>query len=257
MACFRQFTGYRRSRPRKICRMNNPARTVLLVLVAMIAGTAAQTRDSGSGRSKDLVGGWDSMVRLADGKGQTLQFSSDGSFAELWDYERQGTYRLKDSQISISTWSDKERRQMKRSFETVQNGQQLALKEAQGEEIRLTPVCKGATGIGIVREWFSENFPGALPVIRLETLLRFPVFVEFTKDGDVYFRSVPINSTKGSYELSGKKLVLKRDGMAPLELKPRISSKRLDIRIFGSNTPEVFFRRIESSQCDASDTPST
>ncbi len=228
-----------------------------MVLVALIVGTAAQTRDSGNETSKQLVGRWDSMIRLADGKGQTLQFSSDGLFAELWDYERQGTYRLKGSQLSISTWSDKEQRQTKRSFETQQSGQQLTLKDAQGEEIRLTSVCKGATGIGVVREWFSENFPGALPIIRLETPLRFPVFVEFTKGGDVYFRSIPINSTKGSYELSGKKLLLKRDGTASLELKPRITPKRLDIRIFGDSSPEVFFRRIESPQCDASNTPST
>src|SRR5258708_31244663 len=40
--------------------------------------------------------------------------------------------------------SEKEQRQKKRLFETVQNGKQLTLRESQGEEIRLTQVCKGA-----------------------------------------------------------------------------------------------------------------
>jgi hypothetical protein len=226
--------------------MNNLVRIVLLVLAVILGGTAAQT--SGRDRSKELVGRWDSMVRLADGKGQTLQFSTDGSFAELWDYEGTGSYRLNGSQLSISTW--KEQRQKKRLFETVLNGKQLTLRESQGEEIRLTQVCKGDdVGVGVVREWYSDNFPGAVPVIALTVPLQSPVFVEFTKGGDVYFRSAPIKSTKGSYELSGKKVILKRDGAAPLELKPRISSGRLDIRILGENTPEIFFRRIESSQC--------
>jgi hypothetical protein len=226
--------------------MNKLVRIVLLVLAVILVGTATQT--SGSDRSKELVGRWDSMIRLADGKGQTLQFSSDGSVAEFWDYEVQGSYRLKGGQLSISTW--KEQRQKKRLFETVLNGKQLTLRESQGEEIRLTQVCKGdEMGVGVVREWYSENFPGAVPVIALTVPLQSPVFVEFAKDGDVYFRSAPIKSTKGSYEFSGKKVILKRDGAGPLELKPRIISGRLDIRIFGENTPEIFFRRIESSQC--------
>lgn len=191
------------------------------------------------------------MIRLADGSGQTLQFSSDGSVAEFWDYEGQGSYRLKGSQLSIST--GREQRQKKRLFETVLNGKHLTLKESQDEEIRLTQVCKGdevgvGVGVGVVREWYSDNFPGVVPVIALVPL-QSPVFVEFTKDGDVYFRSAPIKSTKGSYEFSGKKVLLKRDGVAPLELKPRISSKKLDIRIFGDSTPELPFRRIENSEC--------
>jgi len=230
--------------------MKNPARLVLLALGVVLAGTAAQSRDSGSDTSKELIGRWDTMIRLADGKGQTLQFSGDGSVAEFWDYERQGSYRLKGSQLSISTWSGKEHRQEKRLFETVQNGKQLILRESRGEEIRLTQVCKGdEVGVGVVREWYSDNFPGAVPVIALTVPLQSPVFVEFTKDGDVYFRSAPIKSTKGSYEFSGKKLILKRDGAAPLELKPRTSPKKLDIRIFGDSTPELPFRRIENSEC--------
>jgi hypothetical protein len=230
--------------------MNNPVRIALLALGVVLAGTAAQSRDSGSDRSKELIGRWDAMIRLADGKGQTLQFSGDGSVAESWDYERQGSYRLKGGQLSISTWSEKEQQQKKRLFETVQNGKQLTLRESPGEEIRLTQVCKGdEVGVGVVREWYSDNFPGAVPVIALTVPLQSPVFVEFTKDGDVYFRSAPIKSTKGSYEFSGKKLILKRDGAAPLELKPRISPKKLDIRIFGESTPELPFRRIENSEC--------
>jgi hypothetical protein len=228
--------------------MKNPVRIVLLTLGVVLAGTAAQSRDSGTDRSKELIGRWDAMIRLADGKGQTLQFSSDGSVAEFWDYEGRGSYRLKGSQLSIST--GREQRQKKRLFETVLNGKQLTLKESQGEEIRLTQVCKGnEVGVGVVREWYSDNFPGAVPVIALTVPLQFPVFVEFTKDGDVYFRSAPIKSTKGSYEFSGKKVILKRDGAAPLELKPRISSKKLDIRIFGESTQELPFRRIENSEC--------
>ena|SRR5258708_5357077 len=227
--------------------MNNPARIVLLTLCVVLAGTVAQSRGSGRDTSKELTGRWDAMIRLADGRGQTLQFSGDGSVAENWDYERQGSYRLKGSQLSISTG---EQRQDKRLFETVQNGKQLTLQESQGEEIKLTQVCKGdEVGAGVVREWYSDNFPGAIPVITLTVPLQSPVFVEFTKEGDVYFRSAPIKSTKGSYEFSKKKLILKRDGAAPLELKPRISSKKLDIRIFGDSTPELPFRRIESSEC--------
>jgi hypothetical protein len=230
--------------------MKNPVRIVLLTLGVVLAGTAVQSRDSASDKSKELIGRWDAMIRLADGSGQTLQFSGDGSVAEFWDYERQGSYRLKGSQLSISTWNEKEQRQNKRLFETVQNGKQLTLRESQGEEIRLTQVCKGnEVGVGVVREWYSDNFPGAVPVIALTVPLQSPVFVEFTKDGDVYFRSAPIKSTKGRYEFSGKKAILKRDGAAPLELKPRISSKKLDIRIFGESTQELPFRRIENSEC--------
>lgn len=230
--------------------MKNSVRIVLLTLGVVLAGTAAQSRDSGGDRSKELIGRWDAMIRRADGSGQTLQFSGDGSVAESWDYERQGSYRLKGNQLSISTWSEKEQRQKERLFETIQNGKQLTLRESQGEEIRLTQVCKGdEVGVGVVREWYSDNFSGAIPVIALTVPLQSPVFVEFTKDGDVYFRSAPIKSTKGSYEFSGKKLILKRDGATPLELKPRISSKKLDIRIFGDGTPELPFRRIENSEC--------
>ncbi len=230
--------------------MKHPARIALLTLGIVLAGTVAQSRDSGGDKSKELIGRWDAMIRLADGNGQTLQFSGDGSVAESWDYERQGSYRLKGNQLSISTWSEKEQRQKKRLFDTVQDGKQLTLRESQGEEIRLTQVCKGnEVGVGVVREWYSDNFPGAIPVVALTVPLQAPVFVEFTKDGNVYFRSAPIKSTKGSYEFSGKKLILKWDGAAPLELKPRISSKKLDIRIFGDSTPELPFRRIENSEC--------
>src|SRR5712692_5803405 len=223
--------------------MKNPV--VLVALGVVLVGTVARSRDSGSDKSKELIGRWDAMIRLPNGSGQTLQFSSDGSVAESWDYERHGSYHLKGSQLSISTWSEKEQRQNKRLFETVQKGRQLTLRESQGEEIGLTQVCKGdEVGVGVVREWYSDNFPGAVPAIALTVPLRSPVFVEFTKDGDVYFRSEPIKSTKGSYEFSGKKLILKRDAAAPLELKPRISSKKLDIRIFGDSTPELPFRRI-------------
>jgi hypothetical protein len=228
--------------------MKNPV--VLVVLGVVLAGTTAQSGDSGSDKSKELIGRWDGMIRLPNGSGQTLQFSGDGSVAESWDYERQGTYSLKGSQLSINTWSEKEQRQKKRSFESVQSGKQLTLKESQGEEIKLTQVCTGGeVGVGVVREWYSDNFPGVVPVIALTVPLQSRVFVEFTKDGYVYFRSVPFKSTKGSYEFSGKKLTLKRDGAVPLELKPRISSRKLDIRILGDGTPELPFRRIESSQC--------
>ncbi len=224
--------------------MKNPV--VLVVLGVVLAGTTAQSRDS----QKELIGRWDAMIRLPNGSGQTLQFSGDGSVAESWDYERQGNYRLKGSQLSISTWSEKEQRQEKRSFESIVNGTQLTLRESQGKEIRLTQVCRGnEVGVGVVREWYSDNFPGVVPVIELTVPLQSRVFVEFTKDGNVYFRSAPIRSTKGSYEFSGKKLILKRDGEAPIELKPRISSKNLDIRILGDNTPELPFRRVESSEC--------
>jgi hypothetical protein len=228
--------------------MNNPA--VVIALGVVLVGTIAQSRDSGSDRSKELIGRWDAMIRLPNGSGQTLQFSGDGSVAESWDYERQGSYHLKGSQLSISIWSEKEHRQKKRLFEGLQNGKQLTLRESQGEEIRLTQVCKGdEVGVGIVREWYSDNFPGVVPVVTLTVPLQAPVFVEFTKDGNVYFRSAPIKSTKGSYEFSGKELILKWDGAVPLELKPRMSSKRLDIRIFGDSTQEIPFRRIESSEC--------
>ncbi len=222
--------------------MNNRTSIVLLALGVALTGTVA--------RSQELIGRWDAMIRLADGSGQTLQFSGDGSVAEFWDYEQQGSYHLKGSQLSISTWNEKERRETKRLFETVQNGKQLTLREAQGDEIRLSQVCKGReVGVGVVREWYSENFPSAVPAVGLMVPLQSPAFVEFTKDGGVYFRSAPIKSTKGSYAFSGKKLILKQDGAAPLELKPRISSKKLDIRIFGGNTPELPFKRIENSEC--------
>jgi hypothetical protein len=232
----------------KMLCMKNPV--ALFVLGVLLAGTTAQSRDSGGDSSKELIGRWDALIRLGDGKGQTLQFSGDGSVAESWDYERRGSYHLKGSRLSISTWSEKEKRQRERLFETVPNGKQLTLREAQGEEITLTQVCKGdEVGAGVVREWYSDNFPGVIPVVTLTVPLQAPVFVEFTKDGNVYFRSAPIKSAKSSYEFQGKKLILKRDGAAPLELRPRISSKRLDIRILGDGTPELPFRRIESSEC--------
>src|SRR6266851_3914026 len=106
--------------------MKNPV--VLVVLGVVLAGTTAQSGDSGSDKSKELIGRWDGMIRLPNGSGQTLQFSGDGSVAESWDYERQGTYSLKGSQLSINTWSEKEQRQKKRSFESVQSGKQLTLK---------------------------------------------------------------------------------------------------------------------------------
>jgi hypothetical protein len=227
--------------------VNNLTRVVLLTLCVGLAGTVAQSGGSGRDTSKGLIGRWDAMIRLADGKGQTLQFSSDGSVTEYWDYERQGSYRLNGSQLSISTG---EQRREKRLFETVQNGEELTLKDSQGQEIKLTQVCKGdEVGAGVVREWYSDNFPGAIPVITLAVPLQSPAFVEFTKDGDVYFRSAPIKSTKGSYELLQRKLILKWGGAAPLELKPRVSLMKLDIRIFGDSTPELPFRRIESSEC--------
>jgi hypothetical protein len=227
--------------------MNKLTRIVLLTLCVGLAGTVAQLRGRGRDTSKELIGRWDAMIRLADGKGQTLQFSSDGSVTEYWDYERQGSYRLKGTQLSISTG---EQRHEKRLFETIQDGKQLTLKDSQGQEIKLTQVCKGdEVGAGVVREWYSDNFPGAIPVITLTVPLQSPVFVEFTKDGDVYFRSAPIKSTKGSYELLQRKLILKWVGAAPVELKPRVSTMKLDIRIFGDSTPELPFRRIERSEC--------
>jgi hypothetical protein len=218
-----------------------------LLLGVVLAGTAAQSRDSGS--SKELIGRWDGMIRLADGSGQTLQFSSDGSVGEFWDYEVQGSYHLKDSQLSISTW--RERNEKKRLFEAVINGKQVILKEsANGQEINLTQVCTGKTaGAGFVGEWFSDNFPGAVPVVALTSPLKSPAFVEFTKEGDVYLRSAPVKSKKGSYEVSRKKVIFKIEGEPPLELKPRIASKKLDIHIFGDKTPDLPFRRIEGSEC--------
>jgi hypothetical protein len=222
-------------------------RVFFLLLLVVLAGTAAQSRDSGS--SKAVIGRWDGMIRLSDGSGQTLQFSSDGSVGEFWDYEVQGSYHLKGRQLSISTW--RERNEKKRLFEAVINGKQLILKESpKGEEIKFTQACTGnAAGAGVVGEWFSDNFPGAVPVVALTAPLKSPAFAEFTKDGNVYLRSAAIKFKKGSYELSGKKVVLKIEGEPPLELKPRITSKKLDIHIFGDKTPELPFRRIEGSEC--------
>jgi hypothetical protein len=140
-----------------------------------------------------IVGKWDSKIRSGDSD-LIVEFFADGSFKQHSVVEREGHYSLKDNKLTTYVWDNKEKKEQKRIFDLTLDGDQIAMKDADSSaEIRMNRTCKaGPNQAGIIGEWFSTNYPGAIRAIPLEAPLRFPAFVEFTKDKKIFFRSLPI-----------------------------------------------------------------
>jgi len=227
-----------------------------VVILSMLWSTHGFPSNNADNNKHSILGKWDSRIR-SNGSGLTLEFLSDGTFREDADFEKVGRYTLKDNRLTTYTWDVKESREKERAFDLSLNGDKIAMKESNATaEIHMDRVCKsGSAPHDILGEWFSPNYPGAVPVFPAEVPLRFPAFVEFTRDKRVFFRTTPVKSTKGQYEYSDGALVLKLPNESPLKSKPHVSSEQSDIRI-ATKGPEIPFRRVTGSECAAQLKPS-
>jgi len=223
----------------------------MLVLSAMLVGTLAVHVDSSPLPQKtkqNIVGKWDSRIRSNDSS-LVVEFSADGSFKQHSVLEKEGRYSIKDNQLTTYVWDDRAKQDKKRIFDVTLDADQLTMKDPNAsEEIRLDRTCKIGGQAELAGEWFSANYPGAIRAIPLKAPLRFPAFVEFTKDKKLFFRSIPIRSRSGQYEYSGGVLVLKISGDDPLQTKPHVSSDQIDLKL-AKNGPEIPFRRVLGSDC--------
>ena len=223
---------------------------LVLVTVSMAWSTLVYASSYSTKDAHSIVGKWVSQIR-SNGFGITLEFFSDGTVRENSDFEKEGHYALKDNRFTTFMWDTKENREKQRIFDLRLDGDHITIKESNGApEIQLERVCKGGSvPTDIIGEWFSSNYPGAIPVFPMETPLRFPVFVEFTHN-KLFFRSTPIKSTQGKYEFSDGSLLLTFPDEPPFKSKPRVSSEQTDIRI-SIKGPEIPFRRVTGSGCAA------
>jgi hypothetical protein len=228
---------------------NSSSRVLVLLIVSVACSTLARASSYPDKNTHSIVGKWDSRVR-SNGSGVTLEFFSDGTVRENSDLEREGRYALKDNLLTTFVWDAKENREKQRVFDLRLDADHITIKESNGAaEIQMERVCKGGLASDIIGEWFSSNYPGAIPVFPMELPHRFPVFVEFTHD-KIFFRSTAIKSMQGQYEFSGGTLLLKLPNEPPFKSKPRVSSEQTDIRI-SAKGPEIPFRRVAGSECAA------
>ncbi|SRR5216684_2194738 len=223
-----------------------------VVLPATLLGTCLACLHSSPPPQKgtrSIVGKWDSRIRSGDSD-LVVEFFSDASFRQDSVIEREGHYSVKDNTLTTYVWDNNDKKEQKRTFDLTIDVDRLAMKDPNGSmEIRMERTCKaGSSQAEIVGEWFSGDYPGAIRAIPLEAPLRFPVFVEFTKDKKLFFRSMPIRSRRGQYEYSGGVLVLKISGEDPLQTKPHVSSDQIDLKLT-KNGPEIPFRRVLGSDC--------
>jgi hypothetical protein len=234
----------------------SPVGILFLVILPIVSSTHGYP-DPGADKNKhSILGKWDSRIR-SNGSGLTLEFLPDGRFREDADVEKEGRYELKDNHLTTYTWDVKESREKQRAFDLTLGGDHVTMKESNGPaEVHLERVCKSGSALdNILGEWFSPNYPGAINVFPAEMPLRFPAFVEFTRDKRMFFRSTPVKSTQGQYEFSDGTLLLRLPSEPPLKSKPRVSSDQTDIRI-ATRGPEIPFRRATGSDCAAKIVPS-
>jgi len=231
-------------------------RILILVILSIISSTHGYPDPAADKSKHSILGKWDSRIR-SNGSGLTIEFLSDGTFRENADFEKEGRYALKENHLITYTWDVKESREKQRAFDLKLGGDHITMRESDGKaEIHMERVCKGRSALDdILGEWFSPNYPGAIPVFPAEMPLRFPAFVEFTRDKRMFFRSTPVKSTQGQYEFSDGALVLKLPSEPPLKSKPHVSSDQTDIRI-ATKGPEIPFRRVTGSDCVAQLEPS-
>jgi hypothetical protein len=196
----------------------------VLLMSSLWVSMPARCRDAH--REESIVGKWDSMIRGGDGLGITFEFLPDGSFTQTSDYERTARYKLEGSRLSIKVWNSRDSREDQQVFELRFEANELIERDLNGgREIRMKPVGSGGKPAenSLVGEWFSENYPGATSVVPLNLPLRFPAFVEFTKNGQVYFRG-PLKSKSGHYEFSNSRLTTTLEGAGSFERKVHLSS---------------------------------
>lgn len=222
-----------------------------LVILPMALSAYTPARSPSDNNEHGILGKWDSKIRSND-SGLTLEFSSDGTVKENSDLEKAGRYALKDNRLVTYVWEAKEGREKQRLFELTLDGDNLTIKESTGgPEIHMERICKGGSAANtILGEWFSRNYPGAIRVLSTELPLRFPAFVEFTKDKQIFFRSTPLKTIEGQYEFSDGVLVLTFPNEPSAKTKVRISPDQTDIRIT-TKGPEIPFRRVVGSDCGA------
>ncbi len=232
-------------------------RIPFLVILSIVSSSHCFPSHTADKNKHSILGKWDSRIR-SNSSGLTLEFLSDGTFREDANVEKEGRYALKDNRLTTYTWDVKESREKQRAFDITLSGDNITMKESNGTaEIHMDRVCKSGSALGeILGEWFSPNYPGAVPVFPAEMPLRFPAFVEFTRDKRVFLRSTPVRSTQGQYEYSADgALVLNLPNEPPLKSKPHVSSDQSDIRI-STKGPEIPFRRVTGSECAAQLNPS-
>lgn len=234
----------------------SPIRISFLAALSIVSLAHGFPNHAADKNKHSILGKWDSRIH-SNGSSLTLEFLPDGTFREDAVVEKEGRYALKDNRLTTYTWNVKEGQQKQQTFDLVLSGDNITMKESNGTaEIHMDRVCKSGSALGdILGEWFSPNYRDAVPVFPLEMPLRFPVFVEFTRDKRIFFRSTPLKSTRGQYEFSDGTLVLTLPTEPPLNSKPHVSSDQADIRIVEKG-PEIPFRRVTGSDCGAPLKPS-
>ena len=225
--------------------------SAFLVILPMALSTYTPAHSPSDKNKHGILGKWDSKIRSNDA-GLTLEFSSGGTVKENTDFEKAGRYALKDNRLTTYVPDAKEGREKQREFDLSLDGDNITMKESTGgPEIHMERVCKGGSVTNeILGEWFSPNYPGAVRAFPAEQPLRFPAFVEFTKDKKMFFRSTPVKTVQGQYEFSDGVLVLTFPNEPAEKTKVSISPDQTDIRIT-TKGPEIPFRRVVGSDCGA------
>jgi Family of unknown function (DUF5640) len=134
-----------------------------LVILPMALSTYTPAHGPSDKNEHAILGKWDSKIRSND-SGLTLEFSSDGTVKENSDFEKAGRYALKDNRLTTYVPDAKEGREKQREFDLSLDGDNITMKESTvGAEIHMERVCKGDPAInGILGEWYSQNYPGAI-----------------------------------------------------------------------------------------------
>jgi len=218
------------------------------VLAATLAQSQARGKDAETPAER-IIGMWSSLIRLPDGKGYTLVFKTDGTFEQLLDFQTVGRWETKGKQLVVHTWDRERSRDKKQAFEMDLQANSLVLKEAAGGgEIRMARTHEAdSIRDGLMGEWYSENYPGGVPVVPLGLPLRTPAFVEFGREHRLSFRSNPVAIRRGRYEFVGKELVIMREGEPPLRCKPRFPDDQLRMPITARG-PEFAFKHVVTSE---------
>src|ERR1700691_4357720 len=223
----------------------------LLVILSMALSTYTPAHGPSDKNEHGILGKWDSRIRSKD-SGLTLQFFPDGTVKENSDLEKAGRYSLKDNRLTTCVLDAQAGREEQREFDLSLDGDNITMKESTGApEIHMERICKRASATNeILGEWFSPNYPGAVRAFPAELPLRFPAFVEFTKEKKLFFRSTPLKTVQGQYEFSDGVLVLTFPNEPPAKPKELITPKQRDIQIT-TKGPEIPFRRVVGSDCGA------
>ena len=173
--------------------MSKPYALFAIVVAVAISPTVSIGENS-------LLGEWLSVQRSTGGLGSTKSYSREGvvtgTYGALVDF----TYKVAGGKLTLSFSGEPA---------VVQNfqieGSKLILTDSSGRKQELNRLSGNAES-GIVGQWTGDYYTGQKQILH------------FTDSGNLYL-SVPMVSTKGSYEINGDLLTESFEGKGKKEWK--------------------------------------